>query len=36
MVIPFSSFGAFTTYLNFTEMDWPLFGVVTIAAIIGG
>ena len=36
MVIPFSSFGAFTTYLSFTEMDWPLLGVVTIAAIIGG
>ena len=36
MVIPFSSFGAFATYLSFTEMDWPLLGVVTIAAILGG
>ncbi len=36
MVIPFSSFGAFATYLSFTEMDWPLLGIVTIAAILGG
>ncbi|WP_197919114.1 sulfite exporter TauE/SafE family protein [Thiosulfatihalobacter marinus] len=36
MVIPFSSFGAFTTYLGFTEMDWRLLGVVTVAAILGG
>jgi uncharacterized protein len=36
MVIPFSSFGAFTTYLGFTNMDWPLLGTVTVAAILGG
>jgi len=36
MVIPFSSFGAFTTYLSFTAMNWLLLGVVTIAAIAGG
>ena len=35
-VIPFSSAGAFFTYLSFTKMDWPLLGVVTVAAILGG
>jgi len=35
-IIPFSSFGAFVTYLQFVEMDWTLLGVVTIAALIGG
>ncbi len=35
-VIPFSSFGAFSTYLTFVEMDWLLLAVVTVAAIIGG
>lgn len=35
-VIPFSSLGAFTTYLTFVDMDWVLLGVVTVAAIIGG
>jgi len=35
-VIPFSTLGAFGTYLSFVEMDWILLGVVTIAAIIGG
>jgi len=35
-VIPFSSLGAFTTYLSFVDMDWILLGVVTVAAIIGG
>lgn len=36
MVIPFSSFGAFSTYLSFVEMDWTLLAVVTVAAILGG
>ena len=36
MVIPFSSFGAFSTYLSFVEMDWTLLAVVTVAAIFGG
>lgn len=35
-VIPFSSAGAFLTYLSFTAMDWPLLGVVAAAAILGG
>ncbi len=35
-VIPFSSLGAFFTYLSFVKMDWLLLGTVTIAAIIGG
>jgi len=35
-VIPFSSLGAFATYLTFVNMDWVLLGVVTVAAIIGG
>ncbi len=35
-VIPFSSLGAFATYLSFVDMDWKLLGVVAIAAIIGG
>jgi len=35
-VIPFSSAGAFLTYLSFTQMDWPLLGVVAVAASIGG
>ena len=35
-VIPFSSLGAFATYLSFIDMDWVLLGVVTLAAIIGG
>ena len=35
-VIPFSSAGAFFTYLSFTKIDWPLLGVVTVAAILGG
>lgn len=35
-VIPFSSLGAFATYLSFVDMDWVLLGVVTVAAIIGG
>ena len=35
-VIPFSSLGAFFTYLSFVKMDWVLLGTVTIAAIIGG
>jgi len=36
MVIPFSSFGAFSTYLSFVEMDWTLLAIVTVAAILGG
>ncbi len=36
MVIPFSSFGAFSTYLSFIEMDWILLAVVTVAAILEG
>ena len=36
MVIPFSSFGAFSTYLSFVDMDWTLLAVVTVAAILGG
>ncbi len=35
-VIPFSTLGAFFTYLSFVHMDWILLGVVTVAAIIGG
>jgi len=35
-VIPFSTLGAFGTYLSFVRMDWILLGIVTIAAIIGG
>jgi len=35
-VIPFSSGGAFLTYLSFTEIDWSLLGVVALAAIAGG
>ena len=35
-IIPFSSLGAFATYLSFVDMDWTLLGVVTVAAIIGG
>lgn len=35
-VIPFSSLGAFVTYLSFVDMDWVLLGVVTVAAMIGG
>ncbi len=35
-VIPFSTFGAFLTYLQFVQIDWILLGVVTVAALIGG
>ncbi len=35
-VIPFSTLGAFATYLSFVKMDWMMLGVVTVAAIIGG
>ncbi len=35
-IIPFSSLGAFATYLSFVKMDWVLLGVVTVAAIMGG
>ncbi|HGZ70974.1 MAG TPA: sulfite exporter TauE/SafE family protein [Nitratifractor sp.] len=35
-IIPFSSLGAFATYLSFVKMDWTLLGVVTVAAILGG
>lgn len=35
-VIPFSTGGAFLTYLSFTQMNWPLLGVVAIAAMLGG
>ncbi len=35
-VIPFSSLGAFFTYLHFVNMDWTLLGVVTLAALLGG
>jgi len=35
-IIPFSSLGAFFTYLSFVKMDWILLSVVTVAAIIGG
>lgn len=35
-VIPFSSLGAFFTYLHFIDMDWTLLAVVTVAAFIGG
>jgi len=35
-IIPFSSLGAFATYLSFVKMDWTLLAVVTIAAILGG
>lgn len=35
-VIPFSSFAAFFTYLNYVDMDWTLLLVVTLAAVMGG
>jgi len=35
-VIPFSSLGAFVTYLQFVKMDWFLLADVTVAALIGG
>ena len=35
-VIPFSSAGAFVTYLTFTSMNWLLLAVVAAAAIVGG
>lgn len=35
-VIPFSSLGAFFTYLHFVDMDWLLLAVVTVAAFLGG
>ena len=35
-VIPFSSLGAFVTYLQFVKMDWILLADVTVAALIGG
>ncbi len=35
-IIPFSSLGAFLTYLSFVRMDWTLLGIVTVAAILGG
>ena len=35
-VIPFSSLGAFVTYLQFVKMDWMLLADVTVAALIGG
>jgi len=35
-IIPFSSLGAFFTYLSFVTMDWTLLTVVTVAAILGG
>ena len=35
-VIPFSTLGAFATYISFVNMDWVLLGVVSVAAIIGG
>ncbi len=35
-IIPFSSLGAFFTYLSFVNMDWVLLGVVSVAAILGG
>lgn len=35
-VIPFSTLGAFLTYLQFVEMDWILLSTVTVAALIGG
>ncbi|MBD3765788.1 MAG: sulfite exporter TauE/SafE family protein [Rhodobacterales bacterium] len=35
-VIPFSTAGAFLTYLSFTPMDWPLLAVVGVSAILEG
>jgi len=35
-VIPFSSLGAFGTYLSFVDMQWDLLAVVTVAALFGG
>ncbi len=35
-VIPFSSAGAFLTYLTFTTINWLLLAVVAVAAIFGG
>ncbi len=35
-VIPFSTLGAFLTYLQFVQIDWMLLGVVTVSALMGG
>ena len=35
-VIPFSSLGAFFTYLQFINMNWLLLADVTVAALLGG
>ncbi len=35
-VIPFSTLGAFITYLSFTKMNWLVLSVAAIAAILGG
>jgi uncharacterized membrane protein YfcA len=35
-VIPFSTFGAFLTYLKIVHMDWVLLFVTAIGAILGG
>jgi len=35
-VIPFSTFSAFLTYMNFVKIDWILLSIATIAAILGG
>mgnify|MGYP005859346389 CR=1 FL=1 len=35
-VIPFSTLGAFATYLTFVDINWVLLAVVSVAAIIGG
>ena len=34
-IIPFSTLGAFATYLSFVEMNWILLAIVSVAAIIG-
>ena len=35
-VIPFSTFTAFLTYINFVKIDWILILITAIAAILGG
>ena len=36
LVIPFSTFGSFVTYLQFVELDYTLLAIVSVAAVMGG